>query len=64
MPDWNLSHACNRAWLFCFMIKQDDGGSVAGDGSAPRTADPGSANGSTETAADGSGYKFPNSKKV
>src|SRR5438105_5544961 len=37
---------------------------VAEDGSAPRTADPGSANGSTETAADGSGYKFPNSKKI
>src|SRR4030095_10028838 len=33
-------------------------------GGAPRIADPGSANGSTETAADGSGYKFPNSKKV
>src|SRR5437868_8110805 len=37
---------------------------VAEDDSAPRTADPGSTNGSTETAADGSGYKFPNSKKI
>jgi phosphomethylpyrimidine synthase len=37
---------------------------VAEDGSAPRSADPGSANGSTETAADGSGDKFPNSKKI
>jgi len=37
---------------------------VAEDGGAPRTADPGSANGSTETAAAGSGYKFPNSKKI
>ena len=40
------------------MIKQDDGASVAG------IADPGSANGSTETAVDASGYKFPSSKKV
>src|SRR6266480_3234956 len=37
---------------------------VAEDGSAPRSADPGSANASTETAADGSGDKFPNSKKI
>jgi phosphomethylpyrimidine synthase len=38
------------------MIKQDDGASVAG------VADPGSANGSAETAANGSGYR--NSKKI
>ena len=44
------------------MIKQDDGASVAGNGSGPRTADPGSANGSAETAASGSGYR--NSKKI
>jgi phosphomethylpyrimidine synthase len=38
---------------------------LAEDGSAPRTAaDPASTNGSTEAAADGSGYKFPNSKKI
>jgi phosphomethylpyrimidine synthase len=46
----------DRAWLLCFMIKQDDGASVAG------IADPGSANGSAETAANGSGYR--NSKKI
>jgi phosphomethylpyrimidine synthase len=40
-----------------------NGHAVAGNGGAPRTGDPGS-NGSTQTAADGSGYKFPNSKKV
>src|SRR6476660_3655593 len=44
------------------MIKQDDGASVARNGSGPRTADPGSANGSAETAASGSGYR--NSKKI
>src|SRR6266508_4208030 len=53
-----MSAMRDRAWLFCFMIKQDDGASVAG------VADPGSANGSTETAVDASGYKFPSSKKV
>src|SRR6266542_1669028 len=53
-----MSAMRDRAWLFCFMIKQDDGASVAG------IADPGSANGSTETAVDASGYKFPSSKKV
>src|SRR4029077_20698741 len=46
----------DRAWLLCFMIKQDDGASVAG------VADPGSANGSAETAANGSGYR--NSQKI
>jgi phosphomethylpyrimidine synthase len=46
----------DRAWLLWFMIKQDDGASVAG------VADPGSANGSAETAANDSGYR--NSKKI
>src|SRR5881396_2841120 len=36
---------------------------VDGDGNAPRTGNPGP-NGSTETAANGSGYNFPNSKKI
>jgi phosphomethylpyrimidine synthase len=36
---------------------------VAGDANAPRTGDPG-LNGSAETAANGSGYNFPNSKRV
>jgi phosphomethylpyrimidine synthase len=35
---------------------------VAGDGNAP-SSDPG-LNGSTETAANGSGYNFPNSKRI
>src|SRR5438046_10683552 len=47
---------------FC-ISKQRDGSAVAGDGSAPRTADPGS-NGSTETAVGDRGYNFPNSRKV
>src|SRR5438093_9385444 len=47
---------------FC-MSKQRDGSAVAGDGSAPRTADPGP-NGSTETAVGDRGYNFPNSRKV
>src|SRR5206468_3051573 len=47
---------------FC-MSKQHDGSAVAGDGSAPRTADPGP-NGSTETAVGDRGYNFPNSRKV
>ncbi len=71
MPDWNLSHACNRAWLFVCEPRitrmntdaAKSGDAVAGKEGAPRTSDPGS-NGSIETAADGSGYKFPNSKKV
>src|SRR5216110_1081119 len=46
-----------------FMSKQHDGSAVAGDGSAPRTADPGP-NGSTETAVGERGYNFPNSRKV
>jgi phosphomethylpyrimidine synthase len=72
MPDWNVSHARDRAWFFVCEPRitrmntdaAKSGDAVAGNGGAPRTADPGSANGSTETAADGSGYKFPNSKKV
>jgi phosphomethylpyrimidine synthase len=36
---------------------------IAGDDNAPRTGDPG-LNGSTETAANGSGYNFPNSKRI
>jgi phosphomethylpyrimidine synthase len=72
MPDWNVSHARDRAWLLVCEPRitrmntdaAKSGDAVAGNGGAPRTADPGSANGSTETAADGSGYKFPNSKKV
>jgi phosphomethylpyrimidine synthase len=36
---------------------------VAGNGGAPRTVDPGNGTGSTGTAANGSGYKFPNSRK-
>src|SRR5438093_2494719 len=47
---------------FC-MSKQRDGSAVAGDGSAPRTADPGP-NGSAETAVGDRGYNFPNSRKV
>src|SRR5205823_13922148 len=47
---------------FC-MSKQHDGSAVTGDGSAPRTADPGP-NGSTETAVGDRGYSFPNSRKV
>ena len=35
---------------------------VAGDGNSP-SSDPG-LNGSTETAANGSGYDFPNSKRI
>src|SRR5437016_13347201 len=62
-PDGHLSHAIFRAWLFPFMSKQHDGSAVAGDGSAPRTADPGP-NGSTETAVGDRGYNFPNSRKV
>jgi phosphomethylpyrimidine synthase len=72
MPDWDVSHARDRAWFFVCEPRitrmntdaAKSGDAVAGNGAAPRTADPGSANGSTETAADGSGYKFPNSKKV
>jgi phosphomethylpyrimidine synthase len=72
MPDWDVSHARDRAWFFVCEPRitrmntdaAKSGDAVAGNGGAPRTADPGSANGSTETAADGSGYKFPNSKKV
>jgi phosphomethylpyrimidine synthase len=62
MPDWNLSQACDRAWLFVFMSKQYDGAAVAGNGGALRTVDPGSTSESTRAAADGSGYK--NSRKV
>src|SRR5207247_10990766 len=40
-PDGHLSHAIFRSWLFSFMSKQHDGSAVAGDGRAPRTADPG-----------------------
>src|SRR5437762_7328535 len=47
---------------FC-MSKQHDGSAVAGDGSAPRTADPGP-NGSAATAVGDRGYNFPNSRKV
>jgi phosphomethylpyrimidine synthase len=36
---------------------------LAGDGDAPRSGSPG-LNGSTETAANGSGYNFPNSKRI
>jgi phosphomethylpyrimidine synthase len=36
---------------------------LAGDGDAPRSGGPG-LNGSTETAANGSGYNFPNSKRI
>src|SRR6266480_3828844 len=46
-----------------FMNTQDNRAAVAGDGSAPRTGDPG-LNGSTETVANGSGYNFPNSKRT
>src|SRR5205823_4883541 len=46
-----------------FMSKQHDGAAVAGDGSAPRTADP-DPNGSAETAVGDRGYNFPNSRKV
>ena len=35
---------------------------LAGDGDAPRSGGPG-LNGSTETAGNGSGYNFPNSKR-
>src|SRR5205823_6232485 len=45
------------------MSKQHDGSAVAGDGRAPRTADPGP-NGSAATAVGGRGYHFPNSCKV
>src|SRR5437667_305386 len=62
-PDGHLSHAIFRAWLFSFMSKQHDGSAVAGDGSAPRTADP-DPNGSTETAVGDHGYNFPNSRRV
>ena len=49
-----------------FMNTQDNGAAVAvtGDGSAPRTGDPGNGNGSTETAITDRGYNFPNSKRV
>src|SRR5216110_1354346 len=48
---------------FSFMSKQHDSSAVAGDGSAPRTADPGP-NGSAATAVGDRGYNFPNSRKV
>ena len=44
------------------MIKQNDGASVAENGSPPRTADSSSANGSAEATASVSGYR--NSKKI
>src|SRR6266516_5590906 len=62
-PDGHLSHAIFRSWLFSFMSKQHDGSAVAGDGRAPRTADPGP-NGSAATAVGDRGYNFPNSRKV
>jgi len=37
---------------------------VAGDGSGPRTADPGNGSEPTEAAVDARGYSFPSSKKV
>ncbi len=52
------------------MNTQDNGAAVAVAGAglsavaSAKADDPGSANGATETAAGGSGYKFPNSKKV
>jgi phosphomethylpyrimidine synthase len=45
------------------MNKHDNGAAVAGDGSAPRTADPGP-NGSNETTITNRDYNFPNSRKV
>jgi phosphomethylpyrimidine synthase len=62
MPDWILTMRAIAHGFF--MSKKYDGSVVAGNGGAPRTVDPGSANGSAETAAAGSGYKFPNSKKI
>jgi len=44
--------------------KKGRAAAVAGDGSAPRTGDPGPGNGPTQTAANGSGYNLPNSKKI
>src|SRR5262249_19543473 len=43
---------------------QDNGAAVAGDGSAPRTDDPGTGNGSGKTAVSDRGYKFPNSQRI
>src|SRR5213080_1631471 len=54
---------CDFPRMAFFMSKQHDGSAVAGDGSAPRTADPGP-NGSAETAVGDRGYNFPNSRKV
>src|SRR6266480_6159962 len=62
-PDGHLSHAIFRSWLFSFMSKQHDDSAVAGDGSVPRTADPGP-NGSAATAVGDRGYNFPNSRKL
>ena len=60
----DISHACDCAWLFCLTTMDTNRHeAVAGDANAPRTGDPG-LNGSTGTAANGSGYNFPNSKRI
>jgi phosphomethylpyrimidine synthase len=66
MPDWPFSHAISRAWFFCFKeqritpMKTDEknGGVEAG------VVDPGSENGSAESAITDLGYNFPSSKRV
>jgi phosphomethylpyrimidine synthase len=57
----DISRGRDRAWLFLFNhMDTNRHEAVAGDGDAPRTG----LNGSTETAANGSGYNFPNSKRI